>query len=306
MTTEESSSITIDSLESLEISSTQTSRRNKSIVHHYYRKPSENELVRDSQNRKLYYCSLCSYNASSTTNIRYHLQSKHEIEPNRSIPRTKATAANQLRELWKQASIDNQSTEFNSLILKSVLNRDVLDQALVNLVVVRSLPFRVIEWPEFHAFCQALNPELVSYITTTHSAISKSIQQSFQVQKDIVRKKLQSALTNIHLSVDIWTSPNNRLLLAICSHFVDSQETRTKALLALRTVANHSGEEQWKVYFLFFESMVSYDGLEQLLPIIQQQTIYSVVRSLNTFFKMKISNGILSNNESAVKDIRLI
>jgi hAT family C-terminal dimerisation region len=261
MATEEGSSVIIDSLESVEISSTQTTRKNISSIHQYCRKPSEDEPVRDSQNRKLYYCSLCSYNASSTTNIRYHLQSKHTIESDRSIPRTKATAANQLRELWRQASTDNQSTELDSLILKSVLNKDIIDQALVNLVVVRNLPFRVVEWPEFHAFCQALNPESVSYITTAHSAISQSIQQSFQVQKDIVRKRLQSALTRIHLSVDIWTSPNNHLLLAVCSHFVDAQEKRTKALLALRTVVNHSGEEQWNT----------------ILPVLQD---YGIVRRL--------------------------
>jgi hypothetical protein len=261
MATEEDSSIIINSFESLEISSTQTSRKNTSSIHQYCRKPLEEEPVRDNQNRKLYYCSLCSYSGNSTTNIRYHLQSKHDILSDRAIPRTKATAALQLQQLWKQASVDNQSAEFNSLILKSVLHKEVLNQALINLIVVRNLPFRAVEWPELHAFCQALNPESASYITTAHSAVSKSISQSFQTQKDIVRRKVQSAITNIHLSVDIWTSPNRHLLLAICSHFVDSQERCTKSLLALRTVANHSGEEQW----------------DALLPVLQE---YGIVRKL--------------------------
>jgi hypothetical protein len=99
MVTDEGSSITFDSLESLETSSSQTTRKNTSTIHKYCRKPSENEPVRDSQNRRLYYCDLCSHSTISTTNIRYHLQSKHDIEPDKSIPRTKATAADQLREL---------------------------------------------------------------------------------------------------------------------------------------------------------------------------------------------------------------
>jgi len=263
MATEEGSLISLDSFESLEVSSTQTSRKNTSSIHQYCRTPSKDEPERDNQNRKLYYCSLCTYSASSTTNIRYHLHSKHQIESDKAIPRTKATAASQLQDLWKQASADNQSNELNSLILKSILNKQVLDQALINLIVVRNLPFRIVEWPEFHAFCQALNPESVSYVTTAHSAVSTLIQNSFQLQKDIVRKKVQSALTDIHLSVDIWTSPNNHLLLAICAHFVNSQEQRRKALLALRTVANHSGEEQWNV----------------ILPVLQD---YGIVRKLGT------------------------
>ncbi|KAM4066287.1 ribonuclease H-like protein [Hirsutella rhossiliensis] len=56
--------------------------------------------------------------------------------------------------------------------------------------------------------------------------------------------KLQSAKSKVHLSLDIWTSPNRLLLLGVCSHFVDhAQEARRKALLALRPVANHSGEQ---------------------------------------------------------------
>jgi aminopeptidase C len=47
--------------------------------------------------------------------------------------------------------------------------------------------------------------------------------------------------------VDIWTSPNRYRLLAICSYFIDSNENRMKSLLALRTVANNSGEEQWNI-----------------------------------------------------------
>ena len=79
------------------------------------------------------------------------------------------------------------------------------------------------------------------------------IGRSFQVQKDIVRRKVQSALTNVHLSVDIWTSPNNHLLLAVCAHFVDSQDNLTKALLALRPVSGHSGAEQWNALFPVLE-----------------------------------------------------
>ncbi|EED11633.1 hypothetical protein TSTA_108210 [Talaromyces stipitatus ATCC 10500] len=59
-------------------------------------------------------------------------------------------------------------------------------------------------------------------------------------------KKLQSASSSIHLSLDIWTSPNRILFLGICAHFVEqSQERLCKGLLALRTVGNHSGDEQF-------------------------------------------------------------
>ena len=58
----------------------------------------------------------------------------------------------------------------------------------------------------------------------------------------IVRKKPQPALTSIHLAADIWSSPNNYLLLVICAHYIDDQEERKKALLALRMVTGHRND----------------------------------------------------------------
>ena len=120
----------------------------------------------------------------------------------------------------------------------------------------------MVEWPEFHTFCQVLNPESDHFITTAHSQIGKKIIQAWQTHKDTVRKKLQSAITNIHLSVDIWTSPNKRLLLAVTGDFVDyTKEKHMKTLLALRTVKGHSGEAQ----------------IDVLIPVIQD---YNIVRKL--------------------------
>ena len=116
----------------------------------------------------------------------------------------------------------------------------------------------------FTPFCRVRNPESESYIVTSHASVPRKVERLWQAQKHIVRKKLQSALSSIHLSLDIWTSPNRLLLLGICAHFVDqSQEKLSKALLALRTVANHSGREQFTT----------------LLPVLKD---YGIVRKLGS------------------------
>ena len=60
---------------------------------------------------------------------------------------------------------------------------------------------------------------------------------------DIIWKKLQSALINIHFTVNIWTLPNNYFLFAICAHFIDNQKVLIKVLFVLCTVAGHNGED---------------------------------------------------------------
>ena len=154
-----------------------------------------------------------------------------------------------------------QANDINALVLQSALNREAITAALVLLITVRRLPFRIVEWPEFHAFCQVLNPEVEGYITTTHSTVNKMVRDTFVMQKDVVRKKLQSAISKVHLSLDIWTSPNRHLLLGVCAHFVDRNERLQRGLLALRTTLSHSGEEQFQT----------------LLPILQD---YGIVQRL--------------------------
>jgi hypothetical protein len=80
-------------------------------------------------------------------------------------------------------------------------------------------------------------------VTTAHSHVANKVKQAYEVHKDTVRKKLQLALTKIHLSVDIWTSPNRHLLLGVTGDFIDCDEERHwKTLLGLRPVAGHSGD----------------------------------------------------------------
>jgi hypothetical protein len=105
-------------------------------------------------------------------------------------------------------------------VLKRTVHQNTIKQALLDLIIVRRLPFSCVEWPEFHAFVKALNREAPSIIPVHHSTITAWILEHYTESQDIVRKVLQSAKTNIHLAVDIWTSPSHALLLGICASFV--------------------------------------------------------------------------------------
>jgi len=217
----------------------------------------------DSRYKYCIHCTTSPYGTSVTTNMRAHLQSKHGVIVDRTLGQIQATTIQQLQQPYLQAMSTGQTEVIDTRVFRKFLNQDVIDEALVALVVVRNLPFHLVEWPEFHTLCQALNPESHDFLPTAHSEIPKKIKQSWQAHKDIVRKKLQSAISSIHLSLDVWTSPNRLLLLGICAHFVDSQEKHLQALLALRTIANHSGNEQFTA----------------LLPVLKD---YGIVRKLGS------------------------
>jgi hypothetical protein len=216
---------------------------------------------------KIKYCIYCkdiSYSTLVTTNMRNHLRTKHDIEVKITPGTAQQAILDQLQKLYSKAESLGQTKDIDNQVLQKFVRQEVINEALVTLIIVRNLSFRLVEWPEFHALCRVLNPMSGGYLISAHSTIPRRIETQWFTQKDIVRKKLQSAISNIHLSLDIWTSPNHLLLLGICAHFVgQNQEKQLKALLALRTVENHSGEKQF----------------ETLLPVLQD---YGIVQKLGS------------------------
>ena len=81
-------------------------------------------------------------------------------------------------------------------------------------------------------------------ITTAHSKVRKKIKESWSSHKNTVRQLLQSAITSIHLLLDIWTSLNGHLLLGIITHYMNHTEDKLiKALLAFRPINGYSGKD---------------------------------------------------------------
>lgn len=170
MTSERNSSlheVPCDSIASFSVvSSTKTPR---SPVTAYTRERLAHEPARNSKGQKYYYCSMCQeYSAITTTNLKRHLLSIHKIDVNLSSSRTRARATHMLHDLWKQACAEDDHedvSEFERAILRKILNKDVSDQAMLNFIIGQNLSFRFVESKDFHAFCQALNPESKPLIT---------------------------------------------------------------------------------------------------------------------------------------------
>ena len=76
----------------------------------------------------------------------------------------------------------------------------------------------------------------------------KLIKDSFLLNKALLKQKLSTSLTPIHLSLNAWTSPNQKTFIAICTHFINNTSVLRKALLALPFLPSaHGGDKQLKV-----------------------------------------------------------
>lgn len=201
-------------------------------------------------NRRYRYCTFdgCTYKSEVVTNMRGHLSNEHHLQNTTTTSEVRRVGAEQLQELWDLAEPRTRE-DIQNTVFEAYLDRDVVRKALVRLIVQQRLAFSIVESPCFHAFVQALNPLADdNIIPASHSTIRTAIQSHWFEEKLILQREIQTATSKINISLDIWTSPNRILFIAVVAHFVRrSNGTAAKSLLALRQVAGHSGEEQFIV-----------------------------------------------------------
>src|SRR6202035_3801931 len=84
---------------------------------------------------------------------------------------------------------------------------------------------------------------LTSLLPTSGNTVRQWIINDFKQRRGQIRKELHLSKSLIHLSFDLWTSPNSLAMLAVVGHFVLHTSEAKSCLLGLRHVEGaHSGE----------------------------------------------------------------
>ena len=214
------------------------------------------------------------YSSSTSLAMTKHIQRHHPtITIEKLLSKKQEAVQQQLQQLYIQAKANGEIDGFHLEVLGACLNDEVVLEALITLIVVRNLSYNLVEWAEFYTLCQALNKACIGRIPTSHSTVHIKTEDAWKKHKHTVRIKLQAAISHIHIALDIWTSPNRYLLLAICAYFTTYEQKKEKALLALKEVPGYSGENQFSI----------------LLPVLQD---YSIIHKLGAI----VADNASSNN----------
>ena len=119
-------------------------------------RPARDGEAQFHKDRSIQYCVYCtesSYGSSVTTNMQNHLKSKHQISIEPTLSILQQSIINQLQQLYLKAESSGQTQQIDTQVLRRILNQYIIDEALVSLIVVRNLPFSLVEWPEFYTLC---------------------------------------------------------------------------------------------------------------------------------------------------------
>ena len=119
----------------------------------------------------------------------------------------------------------------------------ILEILWVNFLVACSLALRLICVPQFRAFLQYVNPKVLEYLPTSANTIREWVLRQYKGRKETMKAKIQSARSKIHISCDVWTSPNSLAILGVIAHYIDEEGTLQHTNLALKSIiGDHTGE----------------------------------------------------------------
>lgn len=122
------------------------------------------------------------------------------------------------------------------------INPDELESLYVRFVTAASLPLRLVECAEFRAFLTCLNADIDTWLPDTHDSVKKWVMRQYKSRKEKVKQRIQSARSQIHVSCDLWTSPNSLAILGIVAHYVTENDRLGHRVLALKDIdSEHDG-----------------------------------------------------------------
>jgi len=149
----------------------------------------------------MYYCLHCTTWAGSgiIENAKRHMKSKH---PHIRLP-DKETDNLMIRTNQQIETFLSKAKNEASIYHTQHLTRQIILEALVQLIIICNLSFAIIKEPAFLAFCCCLNPKAIQFIPRSPTTIPQLLGSSLSYYQLSVQQKLQETQSLIHLSINI-------------------------------------------------------------------------------------------------------
>ncbi|KAL3955852.1 hypothetical protein ACCO45_009871 [Purpureocillium lilacinum] len=213
----------------------------------HFRLPKGGEETHQNSQR-LWYCQHCHnppWRTVSTTSAKRHMRSDHGILIDDEERPAKKALQQSLEVAFTRTEENNRdvASRGEQSILRNTIQLDAFYEAQIQLVTRRRLPLNCVSWPEYQALLCAINPRAEEVLIQSGTTVLAHIEWSYLVHREKVKAQLQAAQSQIHFSIDLWSSPHRKAFLGICGQWVDEQFELRDALLGLPNIQdNHTGE----------------------------------------------------------------
>uniref|UniRef100_A0A8H7K3R1 AC transposase n=1 Tax=Bionectria ochroleuca TaxID=29856 RepID=A0A8H7K3R1_BIOOC len=218
------------------------------------------ELKKDNTSSgDIWCCRLCDdrgaprfFNAQSTSSASAHLFKFVVLLTSRSS--LTAFRAHRITETFETGSSDGSSVldlQRNASKKRPASSSFLLPRAKmarirelsVGYIVDSNLPFTTFESTYLQELFRQLDSDLYAQVPWGRTTTKKDLEDILVSKKADVKEELNNAVTQIHLSFDLWTSPNRLAFISIFGHFIDRRHLYQSRLLAFkRQIGSHAGE----------------------------------------------------------------
>ena len=122
------------------------------------------------------------------------------------------------------------------------INGDHLEVLYVKFITACNQSLRLVECPEFRDFLVYLNKDVETWLPYSHNTVKEWVLRQFKDQKERIKQRIHSARSVIHISCDLWTSPNDLAILGVIAHYIAEDGKLESSVLAMKDiVGNHDG-----------------------------------------------------------------
>ena len=161
---------------------------------------------------------------------------------------------------FKRRKLNTSHSDSNSL------DGSHLEVLYIKFLTACHLPLRLVECPEFRDLLNYINNNIDTWLPSSHNTITHWVLRQFDSMKEQIKSRLHSALTDIHISCDLWTSPNCLPIFGLVSHYISKDGQLESATLALIDIdGEHSGENLAR----YLQEVVEDWGISSKLGYIQ-------------------------------------
>jgi hAT family C-terminal dimerisation region/BED zinc finger len=201
----------------------------------YYNEATKSEEWRCRYCVKVYACS------GGTTAPARHLEDFHEIPKDSARDVTVKNIQRSIGDAFAQAAANPQKRR---RLDTDEVSQDRLESLWIRCLVSCNLAFNIVTNPEFRAFIMYLNSQAEEFLTKGASGVKRWVMRQYHsLKSSTVIPVLRKARTKIHISCDLWTSPNSKAILGITAQFINEGGILQSLVLGMKeVVGEHTGE----------------------------------------------------------------
>ncbi|KAH1056006.1 hypothetical protein J1N35_034071 [Gossypium stocksii] len=144
----------------------------------------------------------------STTNLNNHLKT--------CLKRPRGNTSNPKQSELAFVNVSQETTDLSTW----VLDKDAIRKALVRMIIVDELPFKIVEGEGFKYFLSIACPR---FSLPSRWIIRRDCLDLFNSMKSVMKNCFEKDISKVCLTIDTWTSLQRISCMVLTAHWVDDE-----------------------------------------------------------------------------------